>query len=741
MVLHTPNEGRLLANPYGFFTAEDASFTITDIRTPRPWANVLSNDRYGVVVSQAGGGFAWHDNCQIYRISRWDQDLVQDGMGRFVYVQDLDAPDDLWSTTYTPTRRAADEDRCVHGLGFTRFERRFRELDVRQTMFVPTDGDAEVWILAIQNLSDRPRRLRLASYQELHLGDVGAWHREFHRLFMESRVVGEELVAWKHPNLAEHRRDELETPKRVALAWQGADSVRWLTDKEAWLGRQGTVARPAGLYEDVQRGETPRWDDPVAVGILEITIAPGETRTLVHAVGVGTSEEGALEQVRGWDIARAQAALLETQRSWRERCKQGAIPTEDEAENLMVNAWFPYQAIAGRIYARCAYYQQGGAYGYRDQLQDSLMFLSLGEPESTVTQLRRHAEAMFEDGGVKHWWMPTEGWGPESWHSDTSLWLMFGVLAYLEATGDTSVLSRPYSFLSRSADVPWVVNHGRDARDTHGRDAHATLLDHAIRGVRRALDLRSPRGLPLIGAGDWNDGLSHAGLDGKGESVWLAMFLFDVVRRSAPVIRSFGLSDVADEFEREAEALRVAVETHAWDGEWYLAGTRDDGRPFGSRENEEGKIFLNPQTWAVLTGIASPERAARAMQSVREQLVTDYGALLLQPAFSKVDPYIGYITRYAPGLRENGGVYSHASTWAVLAFNQIGDRETARRIFRGMLPPLRSSEDADLYAAEPYVMPGNVDGPDSPYAGRAGWTWYTGSAAWMVRVAAELFQR
>ncbi|MGV3617181.1 MAG: GH36-type glycosyl hydrolase domain-containing protein [Fimbriimonas sp.] len=735
MVLHTPNDGRLLANPYGQFDLEDASFVISDIRTPRPWANVLSNDRYGVVVSQAGGGFAWHDNCQIYRISRWDQDLVQDGMGRFVYVQDMDAPNDLWSTTYSPTRQTAAEDRCVHGLGFTRFERRFRDLEVRQTMFVPKDGDAEVWIVEVRNLSDRPRRLRLASYQELHLGSVGDWHREFHRLFMESRVVDGHLVAWKHPNLAEHRRDKIETPKRVALAWSGADSVRWITDKQAWLGRQGSVARPAGLYEDVRRGDTPRWDDPVAVGMLDLALQPGEIRTLVHAIGVGLGEAEAVAEVANWDADRASAALAETKASWRARCGQGRIPTSDPVEDLMVNAWFPYQAIAGRVYARCAYYQQGGAYGYRDQLQDSLMLLSLGEPETTLTQLGRHAEAMFSDGGVKHWWMPTEGWGPESWHSDTSLWLMFGLLAYLETTGDTSVLSRDYAYLSRSQDVPWVAAQGRTSPEPLEK---GTLLEHAVRGVQRALDLRSPRGLPLIGAGDWNDGLSHAGLDGNGESVWLAMFLFDVVKRSAPVLRAAGESATADEFEREAEALRLAVETHAWDGEWYLGGTRDDGRPFGSRENEEGRIFLNPQTWAVLTGIASPERAAIAMDSVRKHLVTEYGALLLQPAFSKVDPYIGYITRYAPGLRENGGVYSHASTWAVLAFDKIGDRATAQAIFRGMLPPVRSSASADLYAAEPYVMPGNVDGPDSPFAGRAGWTWYTGSAAWMVRVAASL---
>jgi cellobiose phosphorylase len=564
---------------------------------------------------------------------------------------------------------------------------------------------------------------------------VGDWHREFHRLFMESRVVDDALLVWKHPNLAEHRREPLENPKRVALRWVGGERSRWLTDKEAWLGRQGSVSRPAGLFDEPAKSETPRWDDPVAVGIQELVLGPGESRTLIHVVGVGEGEAAALAEVEGYSEARARRELAETTAAWEARCAQGRIPTADAAEDLMVNAWLPYQAIVGRLYARCAYYQQGGAYGYRDQLQDSLMFLELGEPETTLRQLGRHAEAMFADGGVKHWWMPTEGWGPESWHSDTSLWLMYGLLAYVEATGDRTAVSREYGYLARERDVPWVARRRETAPDPA---ASGTLLEHAMRGVRRALDLRSPRGLPLIGAGDWNDGLSHAGLEGKGESVWLAMFLFDVLRRGGALLASLGREAEAAEYAREAEALREAVEAHAWDGEWYLGGTRDDGRPFGSRTCEEGKIFLNPQTWAVLTGIASPERAARALASVREHLVADYGALLLQPAFSRVDPFIGYITRYAPGLRENGGVYSHASTWAVLAFDAIGDRETARRIFRGMLPPLRSMADADRYAAEPYVMPGNADGPDSPYAGRAGWTWYTGSASWMVRIAHRL---
>jgi cellobiose phosphorylase len=245
----------------------------------------------------------------------------------------------------------------------------------------------------------------------------------------------------------------------------------------------------------------------------------------------------------------------------------------------------------------------------------------------------------------------------------------------------------------------------------------------------------SSRGLPLICSGDWNDGLSHVGIDGSGESTWLAMFMFDILRRWKPHLEKVGLADVQNRFNSKCHELASAVNRFCWDGEWYTAGTRDDGEPIGSASCSQGRIFLNPQTWAVISGIAPSDRIAKAMNSVKKHLVTPYGALLLRPAYSQVDPYVGYISRYAPGLRENGGVYSHASTWAIQAFAMIGQKETARAIYLGMLPPLRAAMDPDLYAAEPYVMPGNVDGPDSPYAGRAGWTWYTGSAAWMRRVS------
>jgi len=710
---------RVLSNAYGYFEADSADFVITDVLTPRPWINVLANGQYGVVLSQTGGGFSWADNCQLFRLSRWEQDLVQDAHGRFVYVQDLCEPSDLWSTTYQPTRRRASVDQVRHGLGSTTFTRQFLDLEVRQTVFIPSDSKAEVWIIEIENLSDRERNLRLGSYLEWHLGGIGDWHREFHRLFMESRTVGNTLIVWKHPGLIEHKRTEIAEPQRAFMSWAGVDNVTWITDKQEWLGRNGSPAAPRAFFQSVSPSATPRWDDPIAGALADLQLMPGEVKCVVITLGVAPTEKAALADADRFSPESAWAALRETRSYWQRRCRGAATDTGDPAIDLMCNSWLPYQALAGRLLAKCAYYQQGGAYGFRDQLQDSLM-LADWEPEGALAQLGRHAEAMYEDGGVRHWWHPETDIFVRSRHSDTCLWLAYGMLAYLEASGDISALDLDFDFLNR---------------ETERAGERGTMWAHCLRGIHRALSNLSPRGLPLIGAGDWNDGLSHAGIEGLGESVWLAMFLFDILTRWQPILNQIGQSEIAAEFAEASAKLKDAVNEHAWDGEWYIGGTRDDGKPFGSHTCEEGKIFLNPQTWAVISGIAPPDRVERAMQSVREHLVQPYGALLLRPAYSKVDPYIGYITRYAPGLRENGGVYSHASTWAIQAFAMIGDKETARAIYRGMLPPLRAQADSELYAAEPYVMPGNIDGPDSPYAGRAGWTWYTGSAAWMVRVA------
>lgn len=706
----------LFPSRFGYFRTEDFAYVITNLQIPRPWVNVMSNGRYGLVVSHTGGGFSWLDNSQIFRITRWEQDLALDEYGRFVYIGEPSAGE-LWSTTFKPTRIHAKEERVVHGLGFTEFDRTIRGIHSHHTVTVNCEGQSEIHTIKLANTRTTPVELTLGTYLDWHLGSIGDWHREFHRLFTTVSAQKNVVTAFKRPGLIENERHATSPSKVGFSAVVGVDAIDWFTDKADWLGPLGSQAQPDALVKQAPPVRTERWDDPIAGARFCVRLEPGEVRTFVWVIGVAETVEEAHERAEAWTVP----TLLEQQALSRDRAAREAtslnLETSDPCCNLLVNAWLPHQACVGRMLARSAYYQQGGAYGFRDQLQDSLCQLDK-IPGLTLEQIERNASQTYEDGGVRHWWHPNTDIYAASRHSDTCLWVPFATLEYLTETADLTALERELPILNR---------------ESQAECSRSSLLDHCLRGIERTLDLRSSRGLPLIGAGDWNDGLSHAGLDGKGESVWVAMFLHTILNRFAPILESIGCSDRAETYRHEADALRKAVNDHAWDGEWFIAGTSDDGRPFGSSENQEGRIFLNTQTWAVLSGITTPERQARALQSVREHLLKSYGPLLLSPAFQNVDPFIGYITRYAPGLRENGGVYTHAATWAVQAFAEAGYVDEAYSIFRALCPPLRSASDADLYAAEPFVMPGNSDGPDSPHEGRAGWTWYTGSAAWMRR--------
>lgn len=701
-------------NRFGHFDAPSSEFVITDVLTPRPWVNVMSNGRYGLTISQLGGGFSWLDNSQLGRLTRWEQDLALDAYGRWIYLHEP-ASGRVWSTTFAPVRTPAVEEDVRVGLGYSVYRRRHERFETSHTVFVPEGANAEHAIVEIRNLSRETLTLVLGSYLEWQIGAQSEWHREFHRLFGSQEIEGNTLFAWKRSGLKEDSRDQPDKSMTAFTSVAGLDEVTWFADKAQWIGPEGRLDRPAGLVSGQAPVNTGRWDDPIAAFRSSVVLAPASS--VRFAVTLGAEDSRAA--IEPPSLAEIETRLEATKRFHRQRCGELNLETSDAAFDLMANAWLPYQAEVGRIKARCAYYQQGGAYGFRDQLQDSLMLLDT-DPPATLRQLGRNAEAMYEDGGVRHWWHPNSQVFAHSHHSDTCLWLAHGVLDAVDETADLSILERPYGYLDRKTE------------QTNGE---GTLLEHCERGVERFLDRQSPRGLPLIGSGDWNDGISHAGIDGKGESVWLAMFGYHTLQRLAGLYDRLGQHRQAEHTRLHAQNLSRAVETHGWDGRWYLAGTSDDGRPFGSDECAAGKIFLNPQTWAAISGIGSPERTSQALESVRQLLLKPYGALLLSPAFQRVDPQIGYITRYAPGLRENGGVYSHAGTWAVQAFAQSGDPSTAYSLYRSMLPPLRAAEDPDRYQAEPYVMPGNVDGPDSPHEGRAGWTWYTGSAAWMRRVA------
>lgn len=709
-----------LRNPFGRFSPDGNEYIISDLHTPRPWVNVMSNKHYGLVISQVGSGFSWIDNSQLQRLTRWDQDLTTDLFGRFVYVQDIANPDWVWSTTHMPTQIQADREEVVFGSGYAVFVRELHGIRTTMTAFVALDINAEYWLIEVENLREEEAELRFSSYIDLHLGSNGDWHREFHRLFMETQIQENVMVAFKHTGLRENSRLQERLPFVAYHTTVGENVRHWNADKIDFLGSPGDLRHPAYFRSPQSGRNTGRWDDPISSASVEISLQPGEVRRFAYALGAEDDKTDALARARSTTLESVDAALTTLKSHWQSTLSATQVETPDPVFDLMNNNWLKVQTIIGRLDARSAYYQQGGAYGYRDQLQDSLLYLSI-DPSRTLDQLCLHSEAMYEDGGVRHWWHPNTSIFAESHHCDTCLWLAHGTLAYLDETNDLKSLEGRHRFLNR---------------ETQQFGETGTLLDHIFRGIDRALNRLSSRGLPLIGAGDWNDGLSHAGIEGKGESVWLAMFLYDILRRWKPILEEVGESGRADQFERAARSLQAAVEKHGWDGGWYIAGTKDDGNVFGGHDCAEGALFLNPQTWAVISEIAEGDRANSAMEAVIDRLIKPYGALLLHPAYSKVDPYIGYITRYAPGLRENGGVYSHASTWAVIALAKLGRLTDAYDLYRAMLP-CKSEDNAAGYSAEPYVMPGNVDGPDSPREGRAGWTWYTGSSAWMHRVALD----
>lgn len=699
------------ATDYGYFSADGYEYTITRPDTPRPWINVITNGDYGLTLSQAGGGYSWRTHASLNRLTRWEQDLVRDSWGKFLYLRDLDSGE-LWSLAYQPCRKVAGY-QVRHGFGYSVIENRYGGIEAEQTVFVPLQEPCELWLIRLYNPGNQPRRLQLASYFEWCLGAAPDWHREFHKLFIETRFQEGTLLAskalWELPGSHWNRAWPQVAFHSAAPAPSGFES-----DKRAFIGSYGELTAPRALVQGALSGCQGRFVDAVGSLALELTLAPGQSQTVVFSLGAADSEAEALAlAARYRQPEAAERALGEVKRFWRTTLGGLAADTPDAAVNLLANGWLSYQAIAGRLWGRSAYYQTGGAYGFRDQLQDSLVWLLLGQPEQTLSQIRLHARHQYQKGHVLHWWHPLAEVGLPSNYSDDLLWLPFVVMHYLQETGDLASLEEVIPYYDSGS---------------------GTLLAHCLAAFELALSRLSPRGLPLILEADWNDGLNGAGRAGKGESVWMAHFLYYLLRGWLEL----GVLDrlTAERFAAAADHLREAVARHAWDGAWYWRATTDAGALIGSAQSPEGQIFLNAQSWAVLSGIAPPERARQALAAARERLYTDYGPLLLAPAYTEPDAAIGYLSRYAPGARENGGVYVHAACWAVLAERKLNGVDAAYALWQSFCPILRGLKP-ERYAAEPYVMPGNVAGPLADVPGQAGWSWYTGSAQWYLRALVE----
>lgn len=700
---------------YGHFSDDGREYVIVDPETPMPWINVLSNGDYGTTISQAGSGYSWRTHASLNRITRWEQDLIRDEWGKYLYIRDVESGE-FWSPTFQPCGRQLQSYRVRHGMGYTVFESAYRDVSSTLTLFVPMDDPCEIWLLQLQNRGERSRSLHLFTYFEWLLGAAPDWHREFHRTFIETRydpaagMLMADKVLWELPGT--HGWNQ--SWPYVAFHACSQRPIAFESDKRAFLGRHGSLAAPLAVRRGYCSGSQGRGGDPIGSLQVDVVLAPGEATEVVFVLGVTNDNEQARALVQKYgEVATARRELDAVRQFWCGVSEHLQIETPDPAVNIMANGWLQLQAIAGRLWGRTAYYQMGGAYGYRDQLQDSLIWLLLGEPQRTLAQIRLHAAHQYQDGVVLHWWHPLAESGLRSEYSDDLLWLPFVVWHYLQETADFGALDEEIPFFDGGA---------------------ASLLEHCLRAFRLALSRRSPRGLPLILAADWNDGMNAVGARGTGESVWMAHFLYFLLTRWAKLTVLDAQTQA--EFEGAATRLRAATNEHAWDGGWYWRASTDEGMLLGSHERTEGQVFLNAETWAVLSGLALGKRGRLAMNAAHAQLYAPYGPLLFAPAYTRPDASIGYLSRYAPGVRENGGVYVHAACWAVLADGMLDGAQGAYSTWSSFCPPRRGLVP-DQYSAEPYVMPGNVHGPLSDTPGRAGWTWYTGSAQWYLRVLVE----
>ena len=710
-----PVPGELaFANGIGGFAADGREYVITTSTgrpTPAPWVNVLANPNFGTVVSESGLGYTWSENAHEFRLTPWSNDAVSEASGEAFYLRDEESGE-FWSPTPLPCGGPTPYV-TRHGFGYSVFEHTEGGIRSELRVFVDLAEPVKFSVLKLANRSGRTRRLSATGYVEWVLGDL--------RPKTAMHVVTE--VDPSSGALRAANAYNTEFADRSAFFHVDDPSRRVSANRTEFLGRNGTPGNPAAMRRAQLSNQVGAGLDPCGALQVVFELAAGEEREIVFSLGIA-----------GARPAAPRAALEKVLQYWQRTLGAVQVETPDRSFDVLANGWLLYQTLACRTWGRSGHYQSGGAFGFRDQLQD-VVALFHAEPRLAREHLLRCAAQQFRDGDVQHWWHPPSGRGVRTHCSDDYLWLPWVASRYVLATGDATVLEEPVPFLEGRAVRPEDDSY----YDLPARSSEsASLYQHCVRAVERGRGV-GEHGLPLIGSGDWNDGMDQVGAKGKGESVWLAFFRHDVLTRFAAVARDRGDGAFADQCLHEAAELRRGIDRHGWDGEWYRRAFFDDGSPLGSAVNAECRIDSIAQSWAVLSRASGAERSRAAMEALDRHLVCrEHGLVkLLDPPFDKSASNPGYIKGYVPGVRENGGQYTHAAIWAAMAFAELGDSR-AWELF-SMINPVNHAKSAAaiaVYKVEPYVMAADVYAAD-PHTGRGGWTWYTGSAGWMYRLAVE----